>query len=442
MTTTRAMIACLCTLLALALAPVKANAQDLSPTDILDASKQALAEIGGFRAQLKLSGEGGMFTDTLPSMTGILFYGAHDEWGRVIHVVGESKDRKEAPSVPIDMLIANDRYVWLDREKQTINETRNQHGIRGNPTYLTMILLDSIINEDPFARDANNAQSIEHVGQETINGVLCDQIAIKLAEKKKGRPSAGQPMHTDAVWSIGAADRLPRKIVQISGTDSFVIRLVFELSNLKILDQVDPNNLDIMRPEGFKFLSKLPKPRPENEPGDEKLPEADDELPAPKPQGQRTPTPPAPKGPAVTMAPPYSFTPQGKSEVSNATQQGRVTVLYFWGSWCVPCVQSSPLVSTLTTDFASDPVDVFGLAIREANPRQTENDFRSSGYAHALAINPTQVASAFKVRVYPTIAVINRHDEIVFQEGIGRDVNVERLIEHTREAVRKALADE
>ena len=66
--------------------------------EILDASRAAIAEIDGFMAQFRMKGEGGsMFAETMPSMSGQVFFGTHDEFGRVIHTIGESKDKQKDP---------------------------------------------------------------------------------------------------------------------------------------------------------------------------------------------------------------------------------------------------------------------------------------------------------------------------------------------------------
>ncbi len=420
--------------LTLALLTAPAPAQDQSPNAVLGASRQALSEIAGFSAQFKMRGEGGsMFADTMPSMSGQMFFGVHSEHGRAIHIVGEAKDQKSSPSVPIDLLLTNDRFVWTDRAKQTITETANAPGIRGNPTALTLVLLSPILADDPYARDANNAQSIELGEQEPINGILCDRVVIKRAAQSKQSARSTSDAYTDVIWWIGAEDRLPRKVSQITDAGLVKITLSFELSNLKTMAPSD-EELDVARPEGFTFTSKLPKPKADPEQDAGAAPADGDAINTPA-----TPPPDEPAAPRARLAPGYAFTPEGGSQVSNSTQEGRVTVLYFWGSWCLPCAQASPLVSALSTDYADRAVDVYGIAVREADPDQARAEFNINAFAHQLVMNAPDLASAFKVRVYPTIVVIDPHGEIVYQHGIARDLGADKLVQEARAAVQKAL---
>lgn len=426
-------------LLVLALLTPASVAQDLSPNTILDASRQALNEIPGLSAQFKMQGESGsMFADTMPSMSGQLFFGTHSKLGKVIHAIGEAKDQKSSPSKGFDVLIASDRLIWTDRSTQTVTEVPNQPNMRGVPSSIGLILVSSILADDPYARDANNAQSIELVGQEEINGVVCDQIVIKRADKGKRNARDTSDAYTDVVWWIGVDDKLPRKVTQITDAGLVKINLTFEMSKLKVIEPSD-EQLDVARPEGFTFTSKLAKPAPEPEDNNDQIePQQPDQSPDP------TDTPPAapkaPAGPRVDFAPSYRFTPEGATEVTNATQAGRVTVLYFWGSWCVPCADASTLVSSITTDFADRDVDVFGIAVREANPSQVSNEFRNSALAFSLVMNPSDLASDFKVRVYPSIVVINTRAEIAYRQGISRDRDADALAREARDAIEKALA--
>jgi thiol-disulfide isomerase/thioredoxin len=414
-----------------------AGAQDKNPNEILDASRDALQEISGLSAQFRMKGDGGsMFADTLPSMNGQFFFGNHDELGKVIHCIGEIREQQTSPTQAIDMLIASDRYLWTEISKRTINERPIASSTRGLPTGFQLVLIDSIISDDPFAKDANNAQSIDLLAQETISGVLCDVIHIKRAKPDARSNRTGKGAYTDVRWYIGDKDKLPRKVDHITDAGLVKITLSFELNNIKIIDPTQLQ-LDIARPDGFTFKSTMPKERTEEQVEDPAIPTITE--PSLQPTDRTANPNPKPAEPRIKRAPSYAFTPASGSETNNATQDGRVTVLYFWGSWCVPCKATSPLVSQLTQDFALEPVDVFGLAIREADPAQTTLDFNSSNFLHALVLDADQLISSFKVRVFPTIVVIDHTGVITYQRSINKETTAEDLVESAREAVQQAI---
>jgi thiol-disulfide isomerase/thioredoxin len=406
------------------------SALSQNANDILDASRQALAEVAGFDAQFKLEGDGGsMFSDTMPAMNGKLFFGTHEELGRVIHAIGESKDKRTDPSAPVDMLLAQDRAVWTDMSKQTINEVPRSGNTRGNPTALTLVLIDTIINTDPFSQDANNAQSITLGTQEEVGGVMCDQIVIKRAESVKASKDPNNK-YTDVIWWIAQGDKLPRRVDRITDAGLVKINLSFSLSGLKIRPPTSAQ-LDVARPEGFQLISRLPSPEAETQPTtttNKPTQPSINEVPAPRP----TPT-------LEPKAPDYSFVTSDGSTISNARQQGKVSVLYFWGSWCVPCTTTSPLIDAMALELADPSLDVFALAIREGNPQQALSAFQEDYPTPRVSVNPEGISSDFKIRVFPSVVVIDQDGYIIFQRGIGRNYSAEQLIEDTRKAVSEAL---
>jgi len=409
-------------------------AQEQSANAVLEASVNALQEIPGFRAQFKMGGEGGaMFKDTLPSMSGQLFFGTHPELGRVIHCIGEAKDQQTRPSKPIDILLASDRYIWTDNSEQTIYEKPISSSSRGIPSAFPLVLMHSILIDDPYAKDADNAKTIDLLTQEVVGDVLCDVIHIK-KNPPSGRTSrSGKDTYTDARWYIGADDKLPRKIEHITDAGLVKITLYFELSNFSVVEPPE-SMLDVTRPTGFKFKSSMPK-----------VGEPEEEQPVSRPVSENNNTPanprPQPNQPRTVFAPSFSITPAGQETVvTNSTQADRVTVMYFWGSWCIPCKDVSPLVSAMADDFADEDFDAFAIALREANPSEVESDFEDQHDQLSLVIDDSGIASRFKARVLPTIVVIDRDGVIVYQRGISKDLTGEDLVAAAKTAVSNALS--
>jgi thiol-disulfide isomerase/thioredoxin len=405
-----------------------------SANDILDASRQALAEIDGFDAQFKLSGEGGtMLNPTMPSMSGKLFFGTHDELGRVIHIIGEGKDKQSGPSKALDMVIASDRYIWTDREEKTINIA--PIGSRGVPSALTLVLMDSILQADPYAKDANNADSITLGAQEEVNGFMCDQVVISRPKTNTNPRNAGNK-YDQAIWWISTQDKLPRKVAQITDAGFVKVTLTFELSNLGVSDP-NQDQLDVNRPESFRVVSRMPQPAPEKTTDE---PTQEDTQVTPPSTNRTIPSQPAePRGPRLPSAPTFSFKSVDDQTIDNSSQNGRISVFYFCGSWCMPCNETSPLIDGLASELGSDTLDVVALSMREGDPGKVRRTFANNYPNVTLAINPGSVANDFRVRVYPTIVVIDAEGHIVHQQSIERDLSPEDLVKGAREAIDELL---
>jgi len=416
-------------------------AQDEDPAAILEASAAAIAEIPGFNAQFQMKGVGAaLFADTLPSMNGQLFFGTHDEFGRVIHCIGEAKDQQKAVPQAIDILLASDRYLWTDHSKQEINERPNNRSSRGTPPAFDLVLIQSIITDTPFSKDTDGSLSMKVIAQETIAGTLCDVVEINRFKSGSSKRRSPSDSYTDVRWYIGTQDKLPRKVEQITDAGLVKITLYFQFGRINLIEP-SQSDLEIARPAAYKFVSTMPKPKSETDndqsdninfqPVDT---DSDQSVPTTRPsiQGQ------APKS-RVRSAPNYSFTTTSSTTINNASQSDRITVLYFWGTWCVPCKDESPLVSQIASKFSDQPVDVFGLAIREADPDQTTADFNASGYSHTLSVDADELVGPFKARVFPSIVVINKSGIIVYHKSLNKDVDVEELASGAESAIADAL---
>jgi len=309
--------------LTLCVSQTSANtAQDQQPTQILELSRAALQEIPSFTAQFSMEGIGGaLFADTFPSMNGQLFFGTNDEHGRVLRSLGNAKEMKTSPTKPMDMLISKDRYYWLDYDKKKIHETKSDPDARGTPGSFATMLIKPIVLDDPFAKDLNNAVSVELLEQASVKGVLCDVIEIKRPEKPKGRTRKSRDdAYTSACWYISTVDRLPRKLEH--KTDAGIIQFTFvlELTNIKVIEN-EQDKLDINRPSEFEFVSSIPKPATEDEPLPGDTSAQDPELPSDFVVTDNQPDPqpdPQPEIKRPQRAPAYAFTPSafGSNEVN------------------------------------------------------------------------------------------------------------------------------
>ena len=142
--------------------------------------------------------------------------------------------------------------------------------------------------------------------------------------------------------------------------------------------------------------------------------------------------------PSRAKAPSFSVKDIDGAEVSTQTQQGRISVIYFWGTWCVPCRNYSPLISGLAETFAADPVDILAPAIRSKPDRAAEM-IREKGYRQRLLVNADEMARAFRVRVYPTIYVLDAQGGVVATESPTKGESPEAMIKRIEQLVRDEL---
>ncbi|MFD2574063.1 redoxin domain-containing protein [Spirosoma soli] len=109
-------------------------------------------------------------------------------------------------------------------------------------------------------------------------------------------------------------------------------------------------------------------------------------------------------------APAFSLTDLQGRTISSAALKGKVVVLDFWATWCVPCIASFPAMQQAQNRFQSDPnVRFLFVNTREGGPLQRVHDFMNKHpYEFTVPLDASQrVANAYKVQGIPTKVVID-----------------------------------
>lgn len=412
-----------------------AFAEDTDPRAVLQASDEAVREAEGFAARFRLIGEGSeMIRSTMPSIDGRLYFGRTDD-GRVLHAVGEAKDRADGEARPFDVVRTTEKLTWTDHDREAISTRRATPEPRDAPTAARLLHMVSLLKDNPFADLLERAESIEYEGVRDVGGVACDVVMVRLPSAQPGQARTGQGGHTAERWFIAQSDRLPRRFEQVTDAGMIRFSLVTELTGLQPGAQ-PAERLDVSRPEGYtvddRTAARTEQPRTVTRAVTDAERVTEEQRPA-----ERTTAPARPQNP---NAPAFAFTPDRGSEVTNATQQGRVTVLYFWGTWCIPCRAVSPKISELAAKHADAPVDVFAPAIRERDPDAPRAYLSENEYKHRLVLGVDNLARTFSVRVYPTIVVIDAEGRIAYTGHPSGDRPPEKLAQEVNQAVEKALA--
>lgn len=109
---------------------------------------------------------------------------------------------------------------------------------------------------------------------------------------------------------------------------------------------------------------------------------------------------------------------------SLASLKGRVVVLDFWASWCVPCRASVPFFDGLQETYGSKGLSVVGLTLEEDD--EAVSDFLEAVPARfAIVRDPSgRAGEAFEVVAMPTTFLLDREGRVVARfEGSDKRVH-------------------
>ncbi len=117
-------------------------------------------------------------------------------------------------------------------------------------------------------------------------------------------------------------------------------------------------------------------------------------------------------------APDAEFAPlRGGESLKVSAFRGKVLLLDFWASWCVPCQEELPQLDDLAGRLASQGVEVVGVSIDEEKSDAEHFLERKKSWKLKLGHDPEQAgAKLFNPPKMPTSYVIDR-------EGIVTRVN-------------------
>jgi cytochrome c biogenesis protein CcmG/thiol:disulfide interchange protein DsbE len=115
---------------------------------------------------------------------------------------------------------------------------------------------------------------------------------------------------------------------------------------------------------------------------------------------------------------------------------GKVVVLDFWASWCVPCRQSFPWMNTMHRQYGRD-----GLEIIAVNMDQVHADAEAflSKYPAEFKVHydpDGKLAPQFKVRGMPTSALLGRDGKVLLIHEGFKSKDAATLEQAIRDALR------
>ena len=287
---------------------------------------------------------------------------------------------------PVRLAIANDgKTVTLLEYARKVFVRRELPGGAGLLSSANSLLIRELTATHPFEREAK-AVSIEYVGLETVAGVECDVIHAVL-----GADGAA------VRWHFGKADHLPRRVQRFMPMQGGQASITTVLSSLET------------KPEIKDDMFRLEKPADFGEVGPSGLLQTG------------------------TQAPDWTLKTADGNEVTLKGLRGKVVLLDFWATWCMPCRQAMPGVQKLWQKYKDKPVAVFGVDCMERDPKADPvATMKAGGFTYPLLVKGDEVANRYLVQGIPAFYVLDREGKVLLaQAGFSAsgEQQIDQLIE-------------
>ncbi len=116
-------------------------------------------------------------------------------------------------------------------------------------------------------------------------------------------------------------------------------------------------------------------------------------------------------------APDFSLCDLKGQEVRLSALKGKVVLLDFWATWCLPCRRELPFIQRLHEEFA--PKGLVVLAITDEEPERIRKFVQNHNYTFTVLLDPKdEVFKLYKVEAIPTLIIVGR-DGVVVEHFVG-----------------------
>jgi cytochrome c biogenesis protein CcdA/thiol-disulfide isomerase/thioredoxin len=128
-------------------------------------------------------------------------------------------------------------------------------------------------------------------------------------------------------------------------------------------------------------------------------------------RGTETPPPPPAPGRSYAPAPDVQFTKLDGSAFRLNDLKGRVVLLNFWATWCVPCRNEIPSLSAMQKDLDSRGLSVIGVSYDDTVDlvQEFQKDIPQS---YQIVLGGREVGSQLPASPLPTTYIIDRQGRI------------------------------
>jgi thiol:disulfide interchange protein DsbD len=134
-----------------------------------------------------------------------------------------------------------------------------------------------------------------------------------------------------------------------------------------------------------------------------------------------SPKAPVPADPSVaaTVELPQLTTLEG-APLDTAALNGKVVVVNFWATWCVPCVGELPAFNKVHRDLASKGVAVIGIDMGDEGAAKVRHFLQKHPIDYTVGLGGDALAAKYKLESYPVTVVFDRSGKEVkrFDESL------------------------
>ena len=111
--------------------------------------------------------------------------------------------------------------------------------------------------------------------------------------------------------------------------------------------------------------------------------------------------------------------------------RGKVALINFWATWCVPCKAEIPIFNQFYKDYQSRGLEVLGISLDEEGAAKVKPFLRENPMSYAVAVGDQETSAAFKIddSKLPVTLLVDKQGRIRFKHiGLAKKEEFEAEI--------------
>ncbi len=134
----------------------------------------------------------------------------------------------------------------------------------------------------------------------------------------------------------------------------------------------------------------------------------------------------------VELAPDFELAALGGGRVDSASYRGKVLLLEFWATWCMPCVVQARILEPLHRDFEARGVEFLAINLGE-DATTVAAYVERSPFPYEVLLDPQDSLTALmNIYALPTVMIVDRSGRVAYrQHGLSSGETLRRALEET-----------
>ena len=122
--------------------------------------------------------------------------------------------------------------------------------------------------------------------------------------------------------------------------------------------------------------------------------------------------------PALKALPPITLQDLEGQAVKTDGLKGKVVVLDFWATWCLPCLSEIPVLNGLQEKYGSRGLEVIGVTLASGEPKEVKPFIAKNGMKYTILMGNDEQTYDFDIVGFPTTFLLTK-DLKVYRKYIG-----------------------